>query len=277
MSHYKVISNAIGYMNAHSGSEVSLDDLAAHLHMSKSHVQKVFTEWAGISPKQFQRFLSLQYAKALLKEQNPVLQTSFMSGLSSAGRLHDLFVDIEAVTPGEFKHGGEGLILTYSVHESYFGIYLVASTTKGVCNVLFIEARDNARHALELRWPKAVLVEKISEEFHTPVVEFFRHQNPTRRIKLHLNGTNFQLQVWKALLSIPEGKLSSYGMLAKSIDPKAGSLVARATGTAIGDNPVGYIIPCHRVIKSTGHLSGYRWGVTRKQAILCYESAHSNK
>jgi AraC family transcriptional regulator, regulatory protein of adaptative response / methylated-DNA-[protein]-cysteine methyltransferase len=276
MSQYQTIAKAIGYINEHQKEVILLDDLAEFVDLSPSHLQKLFTEWAGVSPKQFQRFLSLQYAKSLLAEQKSTIQTSFMTGLSGSGRLHDLFVDIEAMTPGEYKNGGENLTLFYSIHESQFGLYLVASTPKGVCNVLFIDSPRQAKPELQTRWPKAQLVEK-GVDIHQPVVDFFAHQNPSSKIKLHLHGTNYQLQVWHALLTIPEGQITSYGSLAKQVSgEETGFLTARAIGAAIGDNPIGYIIPCHRVLKSTGQISGYRWGVTRKQAILGYEASKNN-
>jgi AraC family transcriptional regulator, regulatory protein of adaptative response / methylated-DNA-[protein]-cysteine methyltransferase len=276
MSNYDTIAKVIKHITANPKQHYSLEELADFVDLSPSHVQKLFTEWAGVSPKQFQRFLSLQYAKTLLAEQKSTNQTSFMAGLSGSGRLHDLFVDIEAMTPGEYKNGGEKLTLYYSIHESQFGLYLVASTPKGVCNVLFIDSPRQAKPELQTRWPKAQLVEK-GVDIHQPVVDFFAHQNPSSKIKLHLHGTNYQLQVWHALLTIPEGQITSYGSLAKQVSgEQSGSLAARAIGTAIGDNPVGYIIPCHRVLKSTGQISGYRWGVVRKQTILGYEASKNN-
>jgi AraC family transcriptional regulator, regulatory protein of adaptative response / methylated-DNA-[protein]-cysteine methyltransferase len=276
MHNYDTIAKVIYRITNNPKTNYSLEELAEFVDLSPSHLQKVFTQWAGVSPKQFQRFLSLQYAKSLLAENKSTNQTSFMTGLSGSGRLHDLFVDIEAMTPGEFKNGGENLTLFYSIHESHFGLYVVASTPKGVSNVLFIDNKEKAITELRIRWPKAILVEK-NVDIHKPVVDFFAYNNPKTKIKLHLHGTNYQLKVWQALLTIPEGRITSYGELAKEVGgDNAGSLAARAIGTAIGDNPVGYIIPCHRVLKSTGQISGYRWGVVRKQAILGYEASNNN-
>jgi AraC family transcriptional regulator, regulatory protein of adaptative response / methylated-DNA-[protein]-cysteine methyltransferase len=276
MSNYTIVAKIINYITTNPKHQFSLEELADIVGFSPSHLQKLFTEWAGVSPKQFQRFLSLQYAISLLAEKKSTVQTSFMTGLSSSGRLHDLFVDIEAMIPGEYKNGGENLTIHYSVHDSPFGLYVVASTKKGVCNILFIDTASQAKSVLKERWPKASLVEKI-DSVHEPVVEFFDRQNPQGKIKLHLHGTNYQLKVWQALLTIPEGKITSYGSLAKQVGGEnAGSLAARAIGAAIGDNPVGYIIPCHRVLKSTGQISGYRWGITRKQAMLGYEASKNN-
>jgi AraC family transcriptional regulator, regulatory protein of adaptative response / methylated-DNA-[protein]-cysteine methyltransferase len=273
MNNYTIIAKVIHHITANPKQQFSLEELADFVGLSESYLQKLFTDWAGVSPKQYQRFLSLQYAKSLLQEQKSNTQTSFMTGLSGSGRLHDLFVDIEAMTPGEYKNGGENLTIHYSVQESQFGLYLVASTQIGVCNVLFIDNISQAKPELQARWPKAKLAEQTAD-IHQPIIDFFGHQNPKTKIKIHLHGTNYQLKVWQALLTIPEGQITSYGSLAKQVGGEdAGSLAARAIGTAIGDNPVGYLIPCHRVLKSTGQISGYRWGVVRKQAILGYEAS----
>jgi AraC family transcriptional regulator, regulatory protein of adaptative response / methylated-DNA-[protein]-cysteine methyltransferase len=275
MNNYQLIAKSIEYLNQHQKTAVSLDELATFVGVSGSHLQKVFTQWAGVSPKQFQRFLSLEYAKGLLAENKTMLQTSILTGLSGSGRLHDLFVDIVAMTPGEYKHGGENLEIEYGVYECQFGWYTVASTPKGVCNVLFLDCPEDALKLLQERWPKAHLSQKKSP-LHTEIVAFFDHQNPTKKIKLHVHGTNFQLQVWQALLSISEGKLQTYGDMATKIG-QSGGLAARAVGTAIGNNPIGYIIPCHRVLKSTGQISGYRWGVGRKQAMLGWEASKNQE
>jgi AraC family transcriptional regulator, regulatory protein of adaptative response / methylated-DNA-[protein]-cysteine methyltransferase len=271
MSQYDLVARIIEYITTHPKSELSLDTLANVVELSPSHLQKIFTQWCGVSPKQFQRFLSLEYAKTLLAEQKTTLQTSVVSGLSSTGRLHDLFVDIEAMTPGEFKNGGQFLEIMYSFHDSQFGRYIIASTVKGICNVLFFEDIEEAVIDLISRWPNAHLLESMSH-LHQPIIDFFAHQRPNQKIHLHLRGTNYQLQVWRALLTIPEGSITNYGTIATQTgDPKS----SRAVGTAISDNPVGYIIPCHRVLKSTGEISGYRWGVTRKQALIAWEAART--
>jgi AraC family transcriptional regulator, regulatory protein of adaptative response / methylated-DNA-[protein]-cysteine methyltransferase len=244
--------------------------LAEFAGLSPTHFQKTFTDWCGVSPKQFQRYLSLGYAKMLLAQNKSNLETTLISGLSSQGRLHDLFVDIEAMTPGEYKNGGENLTIKYAVCDSQFGFYVVASTPKGICNILFLDSESQALNLLQERWPKAVLVSNQSE-LHQPVIDFFDHKDSDKKIRLHLHGTNYQLKVWEALLKIPESKISSYGEIAKQIGDMTG-LGSRAVGTAIGSNPIGYIIPCHRVLKSTGEISGYRWGVVRKRAMLGVEA-----
>jgi AraC family transcriptional regulator, regulatory protein of adaptative response / methylated-DNA-[protein]-cysteine methyltransferase len=268
MSNYNIIAKAIEFVMLNPNS--SLDDAAEYVNLSPSHFQKTFVEWCGVSPKQFSRFLTLGYAKELLAQNKNNLQTTILSGLSSAGRLHDLFVDIEDMTPFEFRNGGENLTINYSFQDSIFGNYIVASTNKGICNILFFEDQNSGLDDLRSRWSNAKLIEK-EDDFQRKVVEFFGRKDPGK-IKLHLNGTNFQLKVWEALLSIPEGRITNYGSIASTIgDPK----MSRAVGTAIGDNPIGYLIPCHRVLQSTGAISGYRWGVGRKQAMIGWEAGRA--
>jgi AraC family transcriptional regulator, regulatory protein of adaptative response / methylated-DNA-[protein]-cysteine methyltransferase len=270
MTNYDIIAKVIGYISDNPKVNLSLEQFADYVGISPTHLQKTFTDWCGVSPKQFQRYLSLEYAKELLEEDKTTLQTSVLSGLSGSGRLHDLFVDIEAMTPGEYKNGGENLVINYSVHDSTFGLYLIASTAKGICNILFLDDENEALQTLQQRWPRAKLVSNQAQS-HKAVIQFFNHQNPQSKIKLHLHGTNYQLKVWEALLTIPEGKITSYGNIAKSIGDNS-ALGSRAAGTAIGNNPIGYLIPCHRVLKSTGQISGYRWGMERKQAMIGWEA-----
>jgi AraC family transcriptional regulator, regulatory protein of adaptative response / methylated-DNA-[protein]-cysteine methyltransferase len=274
MSHFDTITKVIQHITDNPKANLSLEQLADFVQLSPAHLQKTFTDWCGVSPKQFQRYLSVEHAKGLLAQNKSNLQTTLISGLSSQGRLHDLFVDIEAMTPGEYKNGGENLIINYSVHDSQFGLYVVASTTKGICNILFLDSESQALDSLQERWPKAVLVLDQSE-LHQPVIDFFDHKDTDKKIKLHLCGTNYQLKVWEALLQIPESKISSYGEIAKQIGDLSG-MGSRAVGAAIGSNPIGYIIPCHRVLKSTGEISGYRWGVVRKKAMLGAEAGKIN-
>jgi AraC family transcriptional regulator, regulatory protein of adaptative response / methylated-DNA-[protein]-cysteine methyltransferase len=267
LSNYDIIAKVIGYISSKPKGNLSLEQLAQEVDLSPTHLQKTFTDWCGVSPKQFSRFLSLGYAKELLAQNKNNLQTTILSGLSSTGRLHDLFVDIEAMTPFEFRNGGENLTINYSFQDSIFGNYIVASTEKGICNILFFDDKDLGLDDLHSRWSNAKLIEK-EDNFQKKVVEFFDRKD-IGKIKLHLHGTNFQLKVWEALLSIPEGRITNYGSIANQIgDPK----MSRAVGTAIGDNPIGYLIPCHRVLQSTGAISGYRWGVSRKRAMIGWEA-----
>jgi AraC family transcriptional regulator, regulatory protein of adaptative response / methylated-DNA-[protein]-cysteine methyltransferase len=271
MTHYQTIARAIDYIVAHTHEHVSLEDIAKQCGLSPSYTQKVFSEWAGISPKQLQQFLSLAHAKKLLSEGKSSLKTTHTLALSSGSRLHDMFVTIEAMTPGEFKNGGEPLTISYSTHASQFGDYIVASTSKGICNVLFLSENGNAEDSLRHYWPSAALKHEEAH-IHVPVIRFFEGQISDKKIKLHLNGTNYQIQVWRALLNIPSTSVTSYGRIAKEIGRPNDS---RVVGRAIGQNPVSYIIPCHRVLKSSGDISGYYWGVTKKRAMLAYEAAQT--
>ena len=272
-NHYKTIKAAIEYMTLNRKAEMSFEDMANSLDMSVARLQKVFVDWAGISAKQFERYLSLQYSKELLKQNKSMMETSFQAGLSGSGRLHDLFVDIEAMTPGEYKDKGKELRIYYSFFDTRFGICLVASTERGICNVLFCDAEKSGFADLCGRWPKAVLIKKRRPE-HIKIEKYFKGISQRSRIKLRLCGTNFQIKVWEALLSIPEGGVASYGDVATRVGNKK---LGRAVGAAVGDNPIGYIIPCHRVLKSTGEISGYRWGVERKRAMLGWEAGRKNK
>lgn len=264
MDTYARMSRVIEHIVAHRLEHEPLPVIAASLQMSPGHLQKLFTRWVGISPKQFGRYLSLAYAKELLAEDRRSLETAIATGLSSGSRLHDLFADIEAMTPGEYADGGRNLEIRYARFPTRFGSCLVAATDRGVTNILF----DADEEVLRSLWPNATL-KKRSDPAHSPVKEYFASLSPSAKIKLHLKGTNFQIKVWEALLSIPEGSMSSYGGVATRIkEPKK----ARAVGRAIGDNPIAYLIPCHRVLKSTGALSGYRWGTTRKRLMLAAEA-----
>lgn len=288
-SQYLTIQKIIEYIVENKLKHSSLDELASKLKLSAGHLQKVFTEWVGISPKQFGRYLSLEYSKELLLKNKSMTETVAKSGLSSEGRLYDLFIDIEAMTPGEYKEKGASLTIYYSMFESRFGSCLVASTDRGICNILFFDTKASVLADLRSRWQKSKLVNKSLPE-HKEIEKYFNKINIENegkskshlgkkskaipKIKLHLCGTNFQIKVWEALLSIPDGSLSTYGQIASKIGmPK----LSRVVGAAVGDNPIGYIIPCHRVLKSTGEISGYRWGIHRKRAMLGYEALRKNK
>lgn len=240
--------------------------------ISKRHLERLFKAWAGISPKQFGQYMRLQYAKQVLKEVN-TLQAATRSGLSSQGRLHDLFVTIEAMTPGEFKQQGAGLSIAYSFTQSPFGLCLIASTPRGICAVLFCNTKKEGTKDLRRRFPHAVFTE-TRQTLHGVVADFLAGIKPKRPITLHLHGTNFQVKVWEALLSTPEGTLTTYSALAQRIKkPNA----ARAVGTAIGENPIGYLIPCHRVLRASGEIGGYHWGIERKQTMIAFEALRKNE
>lgn len=266
-NHYQHIEKAIKYLNANFKQQPSLEDLSDEIALSPFHLQRVFQEWAGISPKKFIQFLSLQHAKSLLKQPGITLfEASYKTGLSGTGRLHDLFVTIERMTPGEYKKGGEGLTLKYGFYDSVFGRIRIVSTDKGICDVAFVE-QDEKNDLME-KFPNARWVAEKRAD-HKRLLRFL-NEGSTENIKLHLKGTEFQLKVWEALLKIPEGNVSTYGKIAAEIGNHSAS---RAVGTAIGSNNIAFIIPCHRVIQASGSLGGYRWGPVRKQAMLGREAA----
>lgn len=270
---YQKIQEAIQFAVDNYTRQPTLEEIAEHIHLSPYHFQRVFSKWAGVSPKKFIQYLSLQHAKSLLLADKSAMETYMEVGLSSSSRLHDLFVQIEGMTPSEFKNKGESLVIRYSSISSPFGGVLVASTDKGICYMAFYEDYEVEVSSLKASFPRATFKEVSPSEFQDIVRVFERSSNEPRGIKLHLKGTPFQLKVWESLLKIPEGRLVSYSYIAGDIGrPKA----ARAVGTAIGSNPVAYLIPCHRVIQSSGMLGGYKWDLGRKACILGWESAREN-
>lgn len=270
-SHYRRVERAITYLNANFQRQPSLEEVAAAVHLSPYHFQRVFTEWAGVSPKKFVQYLSVQYAKSLL-QQGPatLLDTAHETGLSGTGRLHDLFVRIEGMTPGEFKRGGEQLSINYSFAETPFGEVMVASTAKGVCHLSFQDTEAQGLSGLQRQFPRAALRQITDRHQQAALFIFQEDWRRLDRVKLHLAGTPFQLKVWESLLRIPAGRLASYAQVARDIG-SPGS--ARAVGSAVGGNPVAVLIPCHRVIQSSGRLGEYRWGGTRKSALIGWEAA----
>ncbi|MDR6369205.1 AraC family transcriptional regulator of adaptative response/methylated-DNA-[protein]-cysteine methyltransferase [Chryseobacterium bernardetii] len=269
---YNRIAKAIEYIQRNFRLQPSLEEVAENIHLSPAHFQKIFTDWAGTSPKKFLQFISLEHAKNLLKEEKASLfDTAYETGFSSTSRLHDLFVKIEGMSPAEYKNGGKSLNIHYSFSESPFGTLLAASTEKGICYMAFEDDKEKAFGELKQKFPNASFIEKQDALQKNALSIFDKDWTQLNTIKLHLKGTDFQLKVWESLLTIPMGKLSTYGTLAEKIgNPKA----YRAVGTAIGSNPVAFLIPCHRVIQSTGHLGGYRWGSDRKQLIVGWEGSH---
>jgi AraC family transcriptional regulator of adaptative response/methylated-DNA-[protein]-cysteine methyltransferase len=249
----------------------NLDEIAAQIHLSPAHFQRLFTEWAGTSPKKFLQYISVEHAKKILKqEQATLFYTAYETGLSSTSRLHDLFVNIEGMTPAEYKNGGKNLHINFSFSESPFGNLIVASTEKGVCYMAFEDDENKALQHLKFKFPNALFQRKSDLLQQNASFIFQNDWSKLSEIKLHLKGTDFQLKVWESLLKIPMGQLSTYGNLAELIgNPKA----SRAVGTAIGSNPVAFLIPCHRVIQSSGTFGGYMWGNTRKTAIIGWEQA----
>jgi AraC family transcriptional regulator of adaptative response/methylated-DNA-[protein]-cysteine methyltransferase len=271
---YNRIAEAIDYINKNFKEQPNLDEVAAQVHLSPFHFQRLFSEWAGTTPKKFLQYTSIEHAKKLLIEQKATLfDTAFETGLSGTGRLHDLFVNIEGMTPAEYKNGAKNLFIHYSFSESPFGNLIVASTPKGVCYMAFEDDETNALFGLEQKFPNATFQRKFDLLQQNALSIFQNDWSKLPEIKLHLKGTDFQLKVWETLLKIPMGNLATYGNIAQKI---GNTNASRAVGTAIGSNPVAFLIPCHRVIQSSGNIGGYMWGNTRKTAIIGWESAKTD-
>ncbi len=268
---YHRIAKAIYYIRSNFKLQPNLDEVAANINLSPAHFQKIFTDWAGTSPKKFLQFISLEHAKSLLQDEKlSLFDAAYETGLSSTSRLHDLFVNIEGMSPAEYKNGGKNLSIQYSFSETCFGKVIVASTDKGICYMAFEEDKENALRDLINKFPNASFFENQNEMQRNALSIFDKDWSKLNSVKLHLKGTDFQLKVWESLLTIPLGKLSTYGKLANAVgNPKA----SRAVGTAIGSNPVAFLIPCHRVIQSSGKLGGYMWGTDRKELMIGWESA----
>lgn len=267
---YQRIEAAIQYLDDYFASQPSLAEVAESVGLSPFHFQRLFKKWAGVSPKRFLQYLTLESAKDSLRRSASVLEASMDVGLSSTGRLHDLFVTAESVTPGEYKSAGEGLRLTYGFHDTPFGTCLLGASDRGVCWLTFLVADQDREEQLEkfrTQWPKATIEE---DHKHTAclVRSIFYCENE-EPCSIHLHGTNFEIKVWQALLRIPEGEVVAYGDVARSIDHPS----TRAVASAIGRNCVGYLIPCHRVIRRLGEFGDYRWGRNRKKAMLGWERA----
>jgi AraC family transcriptional regulator of adaptative response/methylated-DNA-[protein]-cysteine methyltransferase len=266
---YQRIEQAIHFIEEHYQRQPELKEIADSVGLSEYHFQRVFTRWAGISPKRFLQFLTKENAKELLKRSS-VLETAYSVGLSSPGRLHDLFINTEAVSPGEYKARGAGLTVRYGFHFTPFGEALIGLTERGICHLSFVQnGREAALASLKADWKNAKLVEDPSatEPMVEPVFSLGHHPAP---ISLYLTGTNFQLKVWEALLNVQPGKVTTYEQIAAQIGhPTA----LRAVGSAVGRNPIAYLIPCHRVIRKAGEFGDYHWGPARKKALLGWEAA----
>ncbi len=269
---YKRVAEAIDFLQQHFKAQPSLDEAAEHVHLSPFHFQRMFQQWAGVSPKQFLQYLSVEHAKKMLKDTGATLfDTAFETGLSGTGRLHDLFIKVEGMTPGEYKNGGENLHINYSFAESPFGNIIVASTAKGICHMAFAdEGREAAFAQLQSIFPNATYTQLVDGIQQNALFIFGQDWSKLGEIKLHLKGTAFQIKVWETLLQIPSGGLTTYSDLAKKAGHEGAS---RAVGTAVGSNPVAFLIPCHRVIRATGEIGQYHWGSLRKNAIIGWEAA----
>jgi len=269
---YHRIEKAIRFIKENFQNQPSLKEIAEHVALSEFHFNRLFSKWAGTSPQRFMRFLTKEFAKEKLAESTNLLEATFESGLSSSSRLHDLFVSYEAMTPAEFKAKGAGLTIHYGIHETPFGECLIATTERGITDLRFLEGESKELIIKELQqdFEKAILI--FDNKLTKPYIEqiFYETTNTSAPISLLLRGTNFQIKVWEALLKIPFGQMVSYETIAKAIEKPTAQ---RAVGTAIGCNRLGYIIPCHRVLQKVGGIGGYRWGTTRKKAILGWEMA----
>jgi AraC family transcriptional regulator of adaptative response/methylated-DNA-[protein]-cysteine methyltransferase len=270
--HYGVIARAIRLIDASGGAPLPLDRLAAELHMSPAHFQRTFSSWVGVSPKRYQQYLTLSHARELLAHRATLHEAADAAGLSGTGRLHDLFVTWEAMTPGDVARGGAGLTIAWGRFDGPFGPMIAMGTSRGLCGLgLSAEMGDEATFAdLAGRWPEARYRE--DREALRPWVERALGRQPGAPAPLALIGAPFQIKVWEALLRIPSGQVTTYGEIARAIGhPRA----VRAVGTAVGRNPVSLLIPCHRAIRASGGLGGYHWGLPVKRAILAWESARA--
>jgi len=273
---YQRIENIIQYLGENFREQPTLDQLAERAHLSSFHFQRMFKKWVGISPKRFVQYLTIDYARKLLNESTDLLSTSIESGLSGPGRLYDLFVAVESVTPGEYKQRGQGLMIDYGIHQSPFGNCLLGMTQRGICSLSFHDSLNDqeAVHYLNQKWPRAVLKKnpERTRTFFRKIFESNEH-NKSDKIPLHLEGTNFQIKVWEALLRIPTGHLVCYEDIARLIhQPRA----VRAVGQAIARNPISLLIPCHRVIRKMGNFGNYQWGSTRKKMLIAWEASQRN-
>lgn len=265
---YLRIEQAILYLENHYKDQPSLEDIAVNIGLSEYHFQRLFTRWAGVSPKRFLQFVTKENAKGLLDRSENLLDTTHQTGLSSLGRLHDLFVNTEAVSPGEYKSHGAGVTIRYGIHPSPFGKCLIATTDRGICHLGFVQSSEgDAIDILVASWTQAKMIEDYRST--SSIVEsIFDLDSRGKPLKVHLRGTNFQLKVWEALLQIPAGTVTTYEGIASRISKRS---AMRAVGTAIGHNPIAVLIPCHRVIRKVGEFGNYRYGTLRKKALLARE------
>jgi AraC family transcriptional regulator of adaptative response/methylated-DNA-[protein]-cysteine methyltransferase len=266
---YDRIEKTIRYLEKHFQEQPALEEMARLVNLSQFHFQRLFQKWAGVSPKQFIQYLTARHAKQRLLESRSVLEAAYDAGLSGPGRLHDLMVSVEAMTPGEVKAKGKGMKIEWGVHPTPFGNILVAVTPRGICGLSFTENPKKVLAEFKDQWSQAEWIKKPASTIKI-IHQIFRIGSRKEEVKVLLKGTEFQIKVWEALLKIPTGFVQSYQDVAQAIKkPKA----SRAVGTAIGQNSVAYLIPCHRVIRETGILGDYRWGSSRKKAMLGWEAA----
>lgn len=272
---YERIETAINYITENFKEKPTLDEIAGEIHLSPYHFQRLFSQWAGVSPKKFMQYVSMAYAKEVLLESKlSLLDTSFEVGLSGPSRLHDLFINIEGMTPGQFKNRGDGLDINYSYTETLFGNMVIGSTGIGICHMAFEKHQGDGFQNLRKKFSNAKFHQAFDEIQKNALLIFKKNPESLQKIKLHLYGTAFQLKVWEALLKIPLGLLTTYGNISKEIGQPNSS---RAVGSAIGKNPIAFLIPCHRVIQKSGKIGGYMWGTKRKKTIIAWEGAQVYK
>jgi AraC family transcriptional regulator of adaptative response/methylated-DNA-[protein]-cysteine methyltransferase len=272
--HYQLIARSLRMIDSAGGTSMSLDQLAERLKMSPAHFQRVFSRWVGVSPKRYQQYLQMGLARQLLAERRTVMHTADETGLSGGGRLHDLFLRWEAMSPGEYALAGEGLTIRYAWTGTPFGEALVMATDRGICGMAFADetGRDAAFADMTARWPKARYVADPTA-MGTIAGGIFEPQTGKGTAQLHLIGAPFQIKVWEALLAIPSGTVTTYSDIAAAVgNPRA----VRAVGTAVGRNPVSWLIPCHRALRKSGGLGGYHWGLPVKRAMLAWEAARKD-
>ncbi len=275
-ANYKRIEKAIRFVERNFQNQPSLEDIAKSSGLSKYHFQRLFKDFAGITPIQFMHYLTVQYAKKSLAEGNTVINSALDVGLSGGSRLYDMFVKIEAMTPGEYKELGKGVKIAFGISSTPFGDTLIATTDRGLCTLRFLDNKADAPlvlQELKVSWPNAVFREDI-DTVQKLSKTIFNHDQDNKIFKLFVKGTNFQVKVWQALLSIPEGSLVSYQGVASLIGRPTST---RAVASAIAKNPIAYLIPCHRIISKSGDVNNYRWGTIRKKIIIGYEAAKTKK
>lgn len=274
MNDYERMARVLRFLDCEYVRQPSLNELAAASGLSPSHFHRLFSKWVGVTPKDFVQCLTAEHAKELLRHGTSVLDCALETGLSGPGRLHDLLVSLEAATPGDLKRGGEGLVIDYGFAMSPFGECLAAQSQRGICRLSFVDSRerDGVVAALAADWPAATLVrnDRAAQALLSRVFVSTPERTRARPLRAFVQGTPFQIQVWRGLLQIPPGAAVTYGQIAAALGTPTS---ARAVGRAVGANPLACLIPCHRVIRQTGALGGYHWGLGRKRALLARESA----
>ena len=273
---YQRIAEAISFINTNIQQQPSLEDIAAAINLSPFHFKRLFSRWAGVTPKKYLQILTVERAKQILSESKPLLEVSDTIGLSSSSRLHDHFVQLEAMTPGQYKAGGTGISIQYAIAPSPFGNVFIATTPRGICKLSFLIDNNEGQQIADLKrtWPGAKIQRQTTEIISIAQGILSGDKAIKGPLSLHVTGTNFQIAVWRALLQIDPGYIYSYGQIATAVGrPKA----SRAVGTAIGSNPIAFLIPCHRVLQQSGKIGGYLWGETRKHAIHAWETARYNQ